>query len=106
MSRGVHRVAINLQDGYAVSLKDGVGEFEVDFEATAGTAQKRLTSGKVAYIGTGDHAAQTSSSCLRLPVAWRLVLARHALACFPILLLQQSITRPCNTVRMGLTISS
>ena len=36
-------------------VADGAGEFEVEFEATAGTAQKQLSSGKVAYIGTGEH---------------------------------------------------
>lgn len=48
-----------LQDGYAVSYKDGAGEYEVEFEATAGTAQKRLTSGKLAYIGTGEPRIET-----------------------------------------------
>ena len=32
---------------------DGVGEYEVTFEALAGTEQGRLTPGTVAYIGTG-----------------------------------------------------
>ena len=37
-----------------MQIADGAGDFEVQFEATAGTAQKKLSSGKVAYIGTGE----------------------------------------------------
>ena len=34
-------------------VADGGGDFEVEFEAFTGTAQKVLSLGKVAYIGTG-----------------------------------------------------
>lgn len=33
---------------------DGAGEFEVEYEALAGQAQRKLSEGKIAYIGTGD----------------------------------------------------
>ena len=48
-----HGSFLILQDGYAVSCKAGSGDFEVEFEATAGTARKKLTPGMIAYIGTG-----------------------------------------------------
>ncbi|KAK9807616.1 hypothetical protein WJX72_004182 [[Myrmecia] bisecta] len=41
------------QDGYAVVSSDGVGKFEVAFEALAGSAPGKLQPGTVAYIGTG-----------------------------------------------------
>jgi hypothetical protein len=42
-----------LQDGYAVRVADGGEVFEVEFDAVAGTAQRKLSPGKIAYIGTG-----------------------------------------------------
>jgi hypothetical protein len=44
------------QDGYAVVSADGPGDYEVAFEALAGTAQQALEPGTVAYIGTGVRA--------------------------------------------------
>ena len=46
-----------VQDGFAVVAADGPGEYEVAFEATAGTAPGRLSPGSVAYITTGAPAA-------------------------------------------------
>jgi len=43
----------SIKDGYAVRFADGGGDFEVEFEAVAGTARNTLSPGKVAYIGTG-----------------------------------------------------
>ena len=43
-----------------MSLSNGAGEYEIEFEATAGTARKKLTSGMVAYIGTGSHTITVS----------------------------------------------
>ena len=47
------------QDGFAVRVADGAGDFEVEFEAFTGTAQKVLSPGKVAYIGTGQPMSST-----------------------------------------------
>lgn len=41
------------QDGYAVVSSDGPGDYEVAFEALAGTAAGHLKAGTVAYITTG-----------------------------------------------------
>lgn len=43
-----------MQDGYAVHSSYGPGDYEVEFDAWAGTAPQSLSSGKVAYIGTGE----------------------------------------------------
>ena len=43
-----------LQDGYALGEGVGEGEFEVAFEANAGSQQATLHAGQVAYIATGD----------------------------------------------------
>ena len=45
--------ACGLQDGYAVVAADGPGDYDVAFEALAGTAAGQLTQGHVAYITTG-----------------------------------------------------
>lgn len=42
-----------LQDGYAVIASDGPGEYDVAFEAHAGTSPHVLSPGSIAYIGTG-----------------------------------------------------
>ena len=41
------------QDGYAVVSADGPGDYDVAFEALAGTAAGQLKAGSVAYITTG-----------------------------------------------------
>lgn len=41
------------QDGYAVVSSDGIGDYDVAFEALAGTAAGHLKAGTVAYITTG-----------------------------------------------------
>lgn len=41
------------QDGYAVVSADGPGDYDVAFEALAGTAAGSLKAGTVAYITTG-----------------------------------------------------
>lgn len=43
----------DLQDGFAVVAADGPGDYDVAFEAVAGTAPGRLSPGRVAYITTG-----------------------------------------------------
>jgi gephyrin len=44
------------QDGYAVIAADGPGDYDIAFEALAGTAPGHLEAGKVAYITTGTPA--------------------------------------------------
>lgn len=51
------------QDGYALVAADGPKEYEVAFEALAGTTQETLQPGSVAYIGTGA-AAEDPMSCM------------------------------------------
>ncbi len=41
------------QDGYALGEGTGEGEYEVAFEANAGSQQATLEPGQVAYIATG-----------------------------------------------------
>jgi gephyrin len=43
----------SIKDGYAVVSSDGPGEYEIVFEAHAGTAPGTLSPGTVAYISTG-----------------------------------------------------
>ncbi|KAL4517973.1 hypothetical protein Ndes2526A_g02339 [Nannochloris sp. 'desiccata'] len=43
----------SIKDGYAVFSSDGPGEYDIVFEAHAGTAPGTLTAGNVAYISTG-----------------------------------------------------
>jgi hypothetical protein len=43
-----------VQDGYAVVSSDGPKEYEVAFEALAGSEQQTLAPGIIAYIGTGE----------------------------------------------------
>ena len=43
----------SIKDGYAVHAGDGPGEYDVVFEAHAGTAPDALSAGAVAYISTG-----------------------------------------------------
>lgn len=50
-----------VQDGYAVRCEDGSGTFEVEFEAMAGAAPRRLSHGKIAYIGTGNPTSAIST---------------------------------------------
>lgn len=45
------------QDGYAVVSADGPGDYDVAFEALAGTAAGHLKAGTVAYITTGTEQA-------------------------------------------------
>lgn len=45
------------QDGYAVVSGDGAGDYDVAFEALAGTSPGHLVAGTVAYITTGATAA-------------------------------------------------
>ena len=45
---------MRLQDGYALGQGVGEGEFEVAFEANAGSQQASLEKGQVAYIATGQ----------------------------------------------------
>ncbi len=55
-----------MQDGYAVRAADGMGEFEVDFSAVAGTVQGSLPAGKVAYIGTGGPLPQGADAVVQI----------------------------------------
>ncbi|CAL8471737.1 g11279 [Coccomyxa elongata] len=43
----------SIKDGYAVVSSDGIGDYDVAFEALAGTAAGHLKAGTVAYITTG-----------------------------------------------------
>ncbi|EIE21770.1 molybdopterin biosynthesis protein [Coccomyxa subellipsoidea C-169] len=43
----------SIKDGYAVVSADGPGDYDVAFEALAGTAAGQLKAGSVAYITTG-----------------------------------------------------
>ncbi|BDA47114.1 Gephyrin [Coccomyxa sp. Obi] len=43
----------SIKDGYAVVSSDGVGDYDIAFEALAGTAAGHLKAGTVAYITTG-----------------------------------------------------
>lgn len=47
------RPVLERQDGYALCEGDGVGEYEVAFEAHAGSERGALEAGRVAYIATG-----------------------------------------------------
>ena len=43
-----------MQDGYALGEGAGEGEYDVAFEANAGSQQATLEPGQVAYIATGS----------------------------------------------------
>jgi gephyrin len=56
----------SIKDGYAVVSSDGPGEYDIVFEAHAGTAPGTLSPGTVAYISTGGPVPEGADAVVQI----------------------------------------
>jgi gephyrin len=56
----------SIKDGYAVVSSDGPGEYDIAFEAHAGTAPGKLSPGTVAYVSTGGPVPEGADAVVQI----------------------------------------